>query len=342
MSALLADGVRAPPENIVTVLLDVLRALQHVHDLKNEQGQPLGMVHADVSPDNILVGADGIARLTDFGSARLAESGPGDADAFGLGKPSYMSPEQLRGETLDARSDIFAVGIVMWSALTGQKLFSGDSYDQTVMRVMRRKIPAPSSLGGPPQLDDVCLAALNRSREGRFSSANEMADALMTAAVKADLVATRERVALWVRRDMGETLTELRRRVEHMFGDNPKAPSVPGDAARPRPATTPISGVPPAATIQMRAAPRGGFDAFGATKADGPARTLFIPSAGVPVPAIPRLSRRQWYIIVSLSLATFFLTLMIGSLISRPSGFRRSLTARPSSGGAVQMSRNTQ
>jgi len=340
VSALLADGVRAPPANIVTVLLDVLRALQHVHDLKNEQGKPLGMVHADVSPDNVLVGADGIARLTDFGSARLAESGPGEADAFGLGKPSYMSPEQLRGETLDARSDIFAVGIVMWSALTGQKLFSGDSYDQTVMRVMRRKIPAPSSLGGPPQLDEVCLTALSRSRESRFSSANEMADALMTAAVKADLVATRERVAQWVRRDMGETLTELRRRVDHMFGDNVKAPP-PGEAPRPRPATTPISGVSPAATIVMRAAPRGGAEAFGAMKANGPARTLFIPGVA-PGAAVPKLSRRQWYVIVSLSLATFFLTLVIGSLISRPSGFRRSLTAHPASAGAVQMTRNAQ
>ena len=344
VSALLA-GTPAPPQNIVTVLLDVLRALQHVHDLKNEQGQPLGMVHGDVSPDNILVGADGVARLTDFGSARLAESGPGEADSFGLGKPSYMSPEQLRGEPLDARSDIFAAGIVMWSALTGQKLFSGDSYEQTVMRVMRRKIPAPSSLGGPPQLDDICLAALNRSREGRFGSANEMADALMTAAVKADLVATRERVGQWVRRDMGETLTELRRRVEHMFGDNVKAPSSlsAGDAVRPRPATTPISGVSPAATIQMRALPRGVVDALAAARVEAPARTLFIPrSAQVSAVPVSKLSRRQWYIIVSLSLATFFLTLMIGSLISRPAVFRRASTLHPSSAAAVQMTRNAQ
>ena len=342
VSSLLVDGVRAPAQNIVTVLLDVLRALQHVHDLKNEQGQPLGMVHGDISPDNVLVGTDGISRVTDFGSVRMAAGFDGEADAFGLGKPSYMSPEQLRGERLDVRSDIFAVGIVMWTALTGQNLFSGESYDQTVMRVMRRRIPAPSSLGAPPELDEVCLTALNRSREGRFASADQMADALMTAAVKADLVATRDRVSQWVRRDMGETLAEVRRRVEHMFGDNVTTPAPSADPARPRPATTPMSGVSPAATIQMKALPRAVAESLAASKRrEDPARTLFIPSAPQAVANSPRLSRRQWYIIVSLSLATFFLTLMIGSWISRPSGLRRAGSAPGSGASAVQMSRNT-
>jgi len=344
VSSLLVDGVRAPAQNIVTVLLDVLRALQHMHDLKNEQGQALGMVHGDISPDNILVGSDGIARLTDFGSVRMAE-GLDEAESFGLGKPSYMSPEQLRGERLDVRSDIFAVGIAMWTALTGQKLFAGESYEQTVMRVMRRRIPAPSSMGAPPELDEVCLTALNRSREGRFASADQMADALMTAAVKADLVATRDRVSQWVRRDMGEALTELRRRVEHMFGDNVKtpAPSSSGEPARPRPATTPMTGVTPAATIQMKALPQGVAAALAANKRRvDPARTLFIPGPSQVAVEGPRLSRRQWYIIVSLSLATFFLTLMIGSWISRPTGLRRAGASTPPGAGAVQMSRNTQ
>ena len=350
ISSLVADGVRAPAQHIVTVLLDVLRALQHAHHLKNEQGQLLGLVHGDISPDNILVGTDGIARLTDFGSARLAEPLGGEADAFGLGKPSYMSPEQLRGEGLDMRSDIFAVGIVMWTALTGQKLFAAENYDQTVMRVMRRRIPAPSTQGAPPELDEVCLTALNRAREGRFSTADQMADALMTAAVKVDLVATRERVSHWVRRDMGETLTEVRRRVEHMFGDNVKAPGAsPGATSRPRPAPTPISGVSPAATIQMKALPHGAAAAFAAQlgdklgrKGDNPARTLFIPGPSPVATAAPRLSRRQWYIIVSLSLATFFLTLMIGSWISRPAGLRRAGASAAPDTHAAEMSRNAQ
>jgi len=350
VSSLVADGVRAPAQNIVTILLDVLRALQHAHHLKSEQGQLLGMVHGDISPDNILVGTDGVARLTDFGSARMAESLDGEGDTFGLGKPSYMSPEQLRGEPLDMRSDIFSVGIVMWSALTGQKLFAAETYDQTVMRVMRRRIPAPSSLGAPPELDEVCLTALNRSREGRFSTADQMADALMTAAVKVDMVATRERVSHWVRRDLAESLTEVRRRVEHMFGDNVKVPGVSGvDPARPRPASTPITGVQPAATIQMRALPRGAAAALAAqmgeklgSRAESPARTLFIPGPSPVAEAAPRLSRRQWYIIVSLSLATFFLTLMIGSWISRPGGLRRAGAMTGPATGTVEMSRNAQ
>lgn len=327
ISSLLVDGVRAPAPNIVTVLLDVLRALQHAHDLKNEHGQPLGMVHGDISPDNVLVGTDGIARLTDFGSVRMADGLDGATDTFGLGKPPYMSPEQLRGERLDMRSDIFAVGIVMWTALTGQKLFAGESYDQTVMRVMRRRIPAPSSLGAPPELDEVCLTALNRSREGRFSTAEQMADALMTAAAKTDLVATRERVAQWVRRDMGEALTEVRRRVEHMFGDNPApAALVPStQQARPRPASTPMTGIPPAATIQMNAILRAGGPGPAVGGGRALAQTLFVSGEGRLERPETKLTRNQWYAVTAISVVTFFLTLIVGSWISRSMAARHAV-----------------
>lgn len=321
LSALLSGDVRADPANVVTVLLDVLRALQHAHRLTNEGGQPLNLVHGDISPDNILVGTDGTARITDFGSARLAENPGGEPEVFGLGKPSYMSPEQLRGEPLDARSDLFSVGIVMWSALTGQKLFAAESYDQTVMRVMRRKIPAPSSLGAPPQLDEVCLQALSRSPAGRFASADEMSDALMTAAVKANLVATRDQLAQWVRRDMGEALGERRRRVENMFGDKAKVagPPVQIETIRPRQQSTPITGVSPAATIQMNAMLRGGELTFGAAKNAASARTLFVPAAAK---GETKLSRSQWYVVFGISLVTFFLTLVVGTWLSRAAGVR--------------------
>jgi len=323
LSELLGGEARPHPANIVTVILDVLRALQHAHQVVDEKSTALGLVHADVSPDNVLVGIDGVARLTDFGSARFTtEDSAGQADGFGLGKPSYMSPEQLRGEPLDARSDIFAVGVVMWSALTGQKLFAADTYDQTVMRVMRKKIPPPSSLGAPACLDEVCLQALSRSPEGRYSSANQMADALMTAAVKADLVATRERVAQWVRRDIGETLAERRRRVEQMFGDRTKAPSLTpqGNSTKSR---SPDGAGQPATTIQMNAVAPGNGE-LGAVKTL-PNRTLII-SPGRPA---VKLSRRQWYVVVSISLATFFVTLAFGTWLSRWTSPRRSTTPRP-------------
>lgn len=337
LTALLVGEARPSPSAVVTVLLDVLRALQHAHCLTDEQGKRLGLVHGDVSPENILVGTDGVARLTDFGSARFtAEGAGGQADAFGLGKPSYMSPEQLRGEALDVRSDIFAVGVVMWTALTGQKLFAAETYDQTVMRVMRRKIPPPSSLGAPEALDDVCLQALSRSPEGRFASADEMADALMTAAAKADLVASRERVAQWVRRDLGETLAERRRRIELMFGDDAKtpAPVAHSAGARSRPATTPITGVTPAITVQMTSMGNAIGDSMGATKS-ALTRTIFIPRQGPVRPN--KLSRKQWYVITSVSVATFFLTLIVGTWLSRLTTPRRG---GPSSGQTASITRS--
>lgn len=218
LADLVEQGQKVPPSLLVAILLDVLRGLQRAHELAGEDGRPLGLVHRDVSPQNILVGIDGVARLTDFGNARQTlVPEPGDADPVMVGKPAYMAPEQLCGEPIDARTDLFAVGAIMWGALTGEKLFGADSYDQTVMKVLRRRIPPPSSLGAPGALDDICLKALSRSREGRFASADEMAQALMKVAASNGLTASARDVGQWVQTHVGQELTERRRRIELMF-----------------------------------------------------------------------------------------------------------------------------
>ena len=177
-------------------------------------GKPLGLVHGDFSPHNILVGTDGSARLTDFGSARLTALAEDRAEGGSpLGKPSYMSPEQLQGETIDHRTDIFSVGVALWTALTGQKLFTDPSYEKTVMNVLRKKIPQPSSLGAPAALDQVCLRALSRTPGGRYASAEEMAQDLLQAAGGAHLVANPHQVGRWVQQSVGDVLAERRRRV---------------------------------------------------------------------------------------------------------------------------------
>ena len=113
-------GRPVPAEILVPILLDVLRGLNGAHDLMDEDRRWLGLVHADVSPPNVLVGVDGVARLTDFGSARFTALGEsGRADPTNLGKPAFMSPEQLMSEPLDRRSDLFAVGIMMWNGAHG-------------------------------------------------------------------------------------------------------------------------------------------------------------------------------------------------------------------------------
>ena len=217
LSDLLADGdnpIRPAPSVVVTIFLDALRGLQRAHDLQGVDGKSLGLVHGDFSPHNILVGTDGASRLTDFGSARLTAL-PEDRAEGGspLGKPSYMSPEQLQGEPIDHRTDIFSVGVALWTALTGQKLFTDPSYEKTVMNVLRKKIPPPSTLGAPAALDDVCLRALSRTPGGRYASAEEMAQDLLQAAGGAHLVASPHQVGRWVQQSVGDVLADRRRRV---------------------------------------------------------------------------------------------------------------------------------
>ena len=218
LSDLLADGentVKPPPSVVVTIFLDALRGLQRAHDATGMDGKPLGLVHGDFSPHNILVGTDGSARLTDFGSARLTALAEDRAEGGSpLGKPSYMSPEQLQGETIDHRTDIFSVGVALWTALTGQKLFTDPSYEKTVMNVLRKKIPPPSSLGAPAALDQVCLRALSRTPGARYASAEEMAQDLLQAAGGAHLVANPHQVGRWVQQSVGDVLAERRRRVQ--------------------------------------------------------------------------------------------------------------------------------
>jgi eukaryotic-like serine/threonine-protein kinase len=211
-------GRPVPPDVLCTVLVDVLRGLQRAHETFDEEGRWLGLVHADVSPQNILIGTDGVARMTDFGSARFTALGEsGQADPMNLGKPAFMAPEQATVQPLDARADIFAMGAVMWAALTGQELFSGDSYEQIVTNVLQREIEPPSRFGAPACLDGVCLRALSRPKEGRFVNAEEMAQALIEIGVTNGLLAAPTAVAAFVRREQAGADGERRRRVEFAF-----------------------------------------------------------------------------------------------------------------------------
>jgi len=242
---LLLDGVRAPVRAVVSIVLDVLRGLQYAHSVSDERGVPFEIVHGDISPSNVLVGVDGCARVTDFGCASLGRERRENRSRvarFG-GRPSFTAPEILCGEAADARSDVFSVGVMMWQLLTGQKLFPGDTYDQTVVAVMRKRIPPPSSLGSPPCLDDVCLRACVRAVDGRFASANEMAEELTRVASAQGLLAGTDEAGQWVRREWGEKLAERRRWADEAFGT----------AAAPAPGPAREGERLPAKTIQLAA-----------------------------------------------------------------------------------------
>jgi serine/threonine-protein kinase len=235
LAELLSGGQPPPAALVVPVLLDALRGLQAAHEQTDPKGKPLGIVHCDVSPHNIIVGLDGAARVTDFGSARqAAEGAPGEEDLPAVGKPGYMSPEQLCGNPLDARTDVFAMGVVMWTALTGKKLFVDPSYEQTIINVLRKKIDPPSAYGAPASLDDICFKALARAPEGRFQNAEEMRLALHRVASREGLLASTAEISRWVKRIAGEALEERRRLLTASADADPApaAESGPGPEVR--------------------------------------------------------------------------------------------------------------
>jgi serine/threonine protein kinase len=196
------------PRLLVAILLDALNGLHAAHEATGDDGTPLGLVHCDISPQNLLVGTDGIGRITDFGVARAR----GLHQRTTRGKPAFLSPEQLIGETLDRRSDIFSIGTVMWCALTGEHLFKGNTVEATMTNVIRRRIEPPSQVGLKPPacLDALVLKALERDPEHRFQSAAEMFDSLREIALANGLFGASSEVAEWVQRSFGPDLAQRR------------------------------------------------------------------------------------------------------------------------------------
>jgi serine/threonine protein kinase len=162
------------------ILGGVLRGLHAAHEAKNEEGLPLHIVHRDVSPQNILVGVDGVARILDFGVAKAVGRLQSTHDGRLKGKLAYMAPEQIHGDHLDRRSDVFAAGVVLWEALTGQRLFRDENDAVTITKVLGDPVAPPSRTreGIPAALDDVVIRALDRQPSRRFATAHQMACAL--------------------------------------------------------------------------------------------------------------------------------------------------------------------
>jgi serine/threonine-protein kinase len=173
-------GSPLPPALAASLCAEVARGLHHAHGLQSG-GAPLGLVHRDVSPHNILLSFDGAVKLTDFG---IAKAGQGlTAPGMLKGKFAYMSPEQARGESVDARTDVFALGIVLWELLTGGRLFEGESDLAVLKAVQSRHIPPPARLNPdvPAALDAATLRALERDPQARFQTALELERALSAA-----------------------------------------------------------------------------------------------------------------------------------------------------------------
>jgi serine/threonine protein kinase len=226
------------------VLYDGATGLHAAHELKDHDGQPFGLVHRDVSPQNILVGVDGIGRITDFGVARAAARITTSRPGMIKGKPSYMAPEQARGEEIDRRTDTFALGIIFWEVLTGEQLFYSEAGEAAMLvRVMYDEVRKPSERNPdvPPELDAIAMKALDRKPENRFQSARAFCDAVLKAASKLDLIATHndlaDRMQTLFHHDITERRASIQRHIAELGEPNHRLASdvfdVPKLAARP-------------------------------------------------------------------------------------------------------------
>ncbi len=202
-------GGRLPPRVVVAIVAGALQGLHAAHEASDEKGQPLGLVHRDMTPQNILVGTDGVARVLDFGVAKAAGRVHTTRDGDIKGKVLYMSPEQLSAQPLSRTADIYAAGVVLFEALTGVRMFAGDNEGAALTRIIKNELSMPSAVA--PELapfDAIVRRASAANPTDRYATAQEMARALEGVAGG---VASHSEVSDWVQRLCGELLDERAR-----------------------------------------------------------------------------------------------------------------------------------
>ncbi len=212
-----STSARLPADIGLRVIIDMLMGLHAAHELRDEKGDPTELVHRDVSPQNVLVGTDGVSRITDFGVARAATRLTATRSGQLKGKIAYMAPEQAAGQPVDRRADVFAAGIVLWEVLASRRLFKADNEAATLQRVLSGTIPSPCEEvpSVPVEVADVCLKALERDPDHRFATCAQFADALERAAAGSlhVRVAPPKDVAAYVTEVIGQEIREQREAV---------------------------------------------------------------------------------------------------------------------------------
>jgi serine/threonine protein kinase len=248
-----------PLDVVCTIGVGVLDGLHAAHEAKNQDGQPLGIVHRDVSPQNVLVGLDGVPRVIDFGVAKAAGRQQSTHDGKLKGKLGYMPPEQFDGRPPDRRGDVYSASVVLWEMLTGQRLFEGLTEGETFRKVIVGP-PEPPSTYAPPgteALDDIVMRGLARDPADRFATARDMALAIE----RASTPALTRRVGEWVAAVAGDAL-DIRAQpiaeAELQRGSNVYvAPHVDDDRTEVRPTISRTSATFTGATLEFVAGAAG-------------------------------------------------------------------------------------
>jgi serine/threonine protein kinase len=190
-----------PLEHILHIVMGIAAGLHHAHEKIGSDGRPLGIVHRDVSPSNVLITYDGGVKIVDFGIAKATTAQSATIAGTLKGKIPYMSPEQCRGESVDRRSDIFSIGTLLWELTTGARLFTGENEFGIINRVAAGAVPLPTSVRPdyPPELEAIVMRALTADREQRYPTALDLQVDLEDFAREARLPVSSARMAKFMR-----------------------------------------------------------------------------------------------------------------------------------------------
>ena len=310
------QGRIAPVGASLEIMRQVCLGLNYAHGLQSATGQPIGIVHRDVSPSNIMLSFHGGVKILDFGIARVTEELRETKTQAGTmkGKVAYMSPEQVRMEQTDNRSDIFAVGIVLHEMLTGRRLFKSANEFTGAKKVLEAVVPLPSSLNPevPASIDTIVMRALERKLESRYQTAGEMAEDLEKAVS-----------------EMRASPHEARNLILSLF---PKGPSRSGEIQLPfKP--SPASGIEGHAT-PSRAAERASSSKITRPIPEGPLEIDLgdLAASGPVVASRRRRGRRRWLALGALGGAVVALVLLTQS---PRKGAQQDMTVAPAGAQSV-------
>ncbi len=238
--------VGLPARHALGIVADVLEGLDYAHRRNDEDDKPLGIVHRDVSPSNVLISYEGEVKLCDFGIAHANDLVKEGASEALKGKAGYMSPEHARGEPLDARADVFAAGIILWELLVGRRLYKPKSEVALIVQAQRAEIPPipDKGLANHDQLEAIVRRALAKDREERYPSAGAMLRDLEAYLAESGLLASRLKLGEWIETTFGTALVDTRRASERKL---PKSvpPARPSERLRAEAAAASIPAEPP-------------------------------------------------------------------------------------------------
>jgi len=312
-------GISMPIGVVSSVMVGLLEGLHAAHEAVDERGVPLNLVHRDVSPQNVLVGADGTTKVFDFGIAKARARSQVTRDGQIKGKMAYVAPEQLRLGVVDRRADLFAAGAVFWEALVGESPFPGETDLERLASILGGAARAPSTRvpGIPRRLDEVVMRALRADPAERFETAREMAEAVERAVPPASARDT----GAWVQSVWGVELAERMRMLRTLEG----AQRLPGVEAE----STAQTWVGGDSDVALPMAPPASTGALVGKEQNGLSDPS-LPAAAGKVTSLPR--RRAWSYLLFGAVLAVVVVAVGGALVRRP----HPSTASPPTGSSAR------